>query len=123
MTYHSILRTHERAGLGVDSAVRMIYNAKERGKRAKEFPARERRYMLGKERDGSYLKYYAGYCFVFNEEHACVTMFLAPDWFGKKAKYNGKDVVRNSKRYARCYPEKSYRRQYGVDYEKEAEAV
>jgi len=105
MTYHSIMRTHERAGLKVDSAVRMIKNAKDRGKDAKDFPARERHYLLERSRDGSYAKYYAGYCFIFNEEHVCITMFLAPVWFGKKAKYCGKNIIRHNKRYARCNPD------------------
>ena len=123
MTYHSILRTYERAGVNVESAVRMISNAKERGRRAKDFPARERRYMLAKERGGSYLKYYAGYCFVFNENHACVTMFIAPEWFGKRAKYRGKDIVKHSKRYARCYPDQMYVDLFDTDYSEEVEAV
>lgn len=123
MTYHSILRTHERAGLNVDSAVRMIQNAKARGKSAEDFPARERRYLLERSRDGSYVKYYAGYCFIFNMEHACITMFLAPAWFGKRAKYCGKEIIRNNKKYAKCYPEKMYIGLNNGSYNEEAEAV
>ena len=123
MTYHSILRTHERAGLNVDSAVRMIQNAKVRGKNAVDFPARERRYLLERSREGSYAKYYAGYCFIFNMEHACITMFLAPAWFGKKAKYCGKEVIRNNKRYAKCYPNDLCMDLSDRDYDKEAEEV
>ena len=45
MTYHSILRTSERANLNQQSAIRMIERAKECGKKSEQFPADERNYM------------------------------------------------------------------------------
>lgn len=99
MTYHSIIRTSERANLNHHSAIRMIERAKECGKRAEAFPAIERNYMKNMEINGKTVLYHAGYCFVFGDECACITMFPVPQWFGKKSRHYGKTLVKKPKKY------------------------
>lgn len=105
MTYHSILRTVERANLSRDSAVRMIEKAKEYGKKAEAFPSDERKYLKQLEREGSNVLYHAGYCFILTDDYKCITMFPVPQWFGKKSRHCGKTVVRNPKKYSRMWRE------------------
>ena len=99
MTYHSILRTAERANLNQQSAIRMIERAKECGKKSEQFPADERNYMKRLETEGKTVLYHAGYCFVLGDDFICITMFPVPKWFGKKTKHCGKTYVRRPKKY------------------------
>ena len=68
MTYHSIMRTKKRAGMNELSSIRMIGRAKVRGKEANCFPAKERKYLEAKVPQGKHALYYAGFCFIFDEE-------------------------------------------------------
>lgn len=101
MTYHSIVRTEERARMNQASAIRMISRAKARGQESGCFPAKERKYLEVKELYGMHALYYTGFCFIFNEEYKCVTMFPVPIWFGKKINYRGKEQIRSPKKYSR----------------------
>lgn len=101
-TYHSIERTVERAGLNRKAAIRMIENARVKGREANSFGRPEREYIEKKKTEGTRVIIYAGYCFFFNDQDVCITMYSVPIWFGKKH-YNGKIEIRNPKRYYRKY--------------------
>lgn len=101
MTYHSILRTEERANLTRESSIKMIIRAQERGRGAENYPSKEREYLNQKSKNGLRAVVYADYCFIFSESDKCITMYHLPAWFGKKGKYDGKNEIRNIKRYVR----------------------
>ncbi len=101
---HSIQRTIERAGLSKKAAIRMIENAWIKGRDSQEFGRREREYLQGKETKGRRMLIYAGYCFLFDEDSVCITMYAVPVWFGKK-QYQGKMEIKNPRRYYRRYSE------------------
>ena len=101
-TYHSVERTSERTGLNKKAAVRMLERAQIKGKKPSEFAKKEREYLQHKEYDGQKVLIYAGYCFVFNSQAVCVTMFPVPEWFGKNC-FQGKNQIRKPRRYFRRY--------------------
>lgn len=101
-TYHSVKRTTKRAKLNRTAAVRMIERAWNKGKRPGDFGRKEREYLQHKEYDGQKVVVYAGYCFVFNAQDVCVTMFGVPDWFEKNC-FQGKAQIRNPRKYYRRY--------------------
>lgn len=101
MTYHSIMRTKERAGMNELSSIRMIGRAKVRGKEANCFPAKERKYLEAKAPQGKHALYYSGFCFIFDQEYICITMFPVPIWFGKKMNYWGKEEIQHPRKYMR----------------------
>ncbi len=101
-TNQSIERTTERAGLNRKSASRMIENARLKGKEAKEFAKPERRYLENKESEDKKALIYAGYCFIFNKEGLCITMFDVPTWFGKTM-FKGKEQIQDPKIFYKKY--------------------
>ena len=101
-SYHSIERTVERAGLNRKAAVRLIENARIKGKKSWEFGRCEREYLQKKEGENRQMVIYAGYCFLFDEQDVCITMYSVPVWFGK-SKYQGKEKLRNPRKYCRRY--------------------
>ena len=103
-TYHSVIRTSKTAGLNKNAAVRMIENARVKGKRSCEFGSNERKYLQRKESKGNKPVIYAGYCFVFNAQDVCITMYNVPSWFGK-AQYQAKRQIRDPRKYYRRYAE------------------
>lgn len=105
MTNHSIIRTEERAHKNEKSAKRMINLAKERGMSASEFPSRERKYLESKEICGRRAVFYTGYCFIFENDYNCITMFPVPKWFDKKTNYLNKERIRHIKKYVRNNPD------------------
>lgn len=103
-TTHGLTRTKERTGYNTSTAARFIENAIQRGKMPTAMPTRERRYLQQQEaKEGCNALYYNGFCFIVSTEGYCVTMYPAPKWFGKKPHYDGKERIRNIKRYARNY--------------------
>ena len=113
MTYHSMKRATERAGLCESAAEAFIRKAESRGLGAEELPPKERKYMEKLKRAGSYPVYYGGYLFILGEERkSCITMYGAPAWFLRTDRperdhgiYIGKTYVRNPKKYRRHHPE------------------
>ena len=101
MTYHSIMRTKERAKLNEDAAKRMIVRAKEYGIPADEFHSEERRYLERMEEGEKKVIYYSGYVFVLTSDSICITMFPVPQWFGKRNRFSGKTAIRNVKKYTK----------------------
>ena len=103
-SYHSMKRTVERAGLNKRAAIRMIENARTKGQSSSEFGRCEREYLQRKEKEGHKALIYAGYCFLFDDQDVCITMYGVPVWFGKK-QYRGKTEIRNPKKYRKMYYE------------------
>lgn len=103
-TNHSIERTVERTGLNRKAAIRMIENARIKGHEAREFGRMEREFLERKSSGGRRILIYAGYCFFFDDQDVCITMFGVPEWFGK-TQFQGKKKIRNPKRYYRRYIE------------------
>ena len=101
-SYHSIQRTVERAGLNKKAAIRMIENDWIKGKDSQEFGKREREYLKRKETEGRRILIYSGYCFLFDEDSVCITMYAVPVWFGKN-QYKGKERIRNPRKFYRKY--------------------
>ena len=110
-TMHSIIRANERAGMNCSEAIRFTDHAIRSGKRAEDFPSKERKYLESKETDPACKAiFYNGYIFIMKGENTCITLYLAPSWFLKKRYYDGKTRVRDAKKYLR----------YSDSYRKEA---
>lgn len=109
MTYHSIVRTRERANVPKKAAAKVIERAKQRGIKSSEMPAKERRYLNDLQNDGIKFLYYNGYLYLLNAiSNVCITMYAAPEWFLSGCNFSGKDEVRKPKKYMRCYGYKEY---------------
>lgn len=100
-TIHSLDRAKERAGLNEKRAERLISLALERGKTADKFTSWERSYLKGEETEEYIAVAYAGYCYLISYSGTCVTMYPLPAWFGKKKHYNGKERIRDYKKYCK----------------------
>lgn len=100
-TIHSIERAKERIGLNEKKAAKQIALAWERGKGAKEFRSMERSFLEGECKYGSTAIAYNNFCYIFNADGVCVTLYPLPVWFGKKKQFNGKEKVRNPKKYTK----------------------
>ena len=99
-TLHALQRTNERTGFNLKTSKRFILTALKRGKGAENFSTREKEYLLQTE-DGKRAIVHNSYCFIVSEENVCITMFQTPKWFGKKSQYNGKNKIKNAKKYLR----------------------
>lgn len=101
-TMHSIKRTKERRNIkNKHSATRKIENALNRGKCAEDFSSWERDYLINESKDNCTAIAYDNYCYIVNENGRCVTMYKLPAWFGKKKHFNGKERIRNFKKYSK----------------------
>lgn len=101
-TAHSIQRAKERLGINPKTAEHVIRNACERGKRIVDFkPGKERDWLCQRCTDGYYAVVYNGYCFILNSQSTCITLYETPGWFGNKARYAGKERIRNIAKYTR----------------------
>ena len=104
-TYHAIKRTQERAELNLNTSVRFIDNAINRGKTADKFDSIEREYLKQKESQyGCYAVAYNNFCFILSNENICITMYPLPAWFGRKQSYyNGKKKIREPRKHMLYY--------------------
>lgn len=98
-TKHSIERIKDRLGVNARKAEKRISDAVSRGADAENFSARERKYLLDKADRGCTAKVYDGYCYIVGENDVCVTLYRLPSWFGKKKHFDGKEKIRNYKKY------------------------
>lgn len=104
MTYHSIIRAESRARMNMDEAIEFIQEAIEKGKGAERLPDMEKEYINGKSREGYRILFFKGFLFVITDANVCVTMYKAPEWFLKnKNRYDGKNRIKNVKRYNKYY--------------------
>lgn len=101
MTRHGIIRACERAHLRHDSAVKLITKAKRYGLRSEEMNSTERKFMQEKEQNHHYCLFYQGFIFILGADDCCITMYAVPEWFNKRGLYDGKQKIRNRKKYSR----------------------
>ena len=102
-TFHSLDRAKERIGVRGKQAEKRIRLAVERGKSAECFSAKERRYLEHESANGLTALAYNAFCYLVNDDGLCVTMYPLPGWFGKRMYYNGKEKIRDVKKYCRNY--------------------
>ena len=100
-TIHCINRAKERAGVNEKRAERMVALAMERGKTADAFTSWERSYLKGEETEEYIAVAFAGYCYLISYTGHCVTMYPLPSWFGKKKHFDGKERIRDYKKYCK----------------------
>ena len=100
-TIHSIDRAKERAGINERKAEKMITLALERGKTYEDFTSWERNYLQNEAYGDCKAIAFNGYCYIVNADGFCVTLYKLPSWFGKKKHYDGKDRIRDYKKYCK----------------------
>lgn len=100
---HSIVRAKERASWNEKQAEKNIARALARGKSAEDFTSWEREYLEGESRGNCTAVAYNNFCYIVNENGFCLTLYPLPIWFGKKKQFDGKERIRNAKKYAKYY--------------------
>ena len=108
VTLHSLERAKERMGMNKKVAVKQIKHALERGKTAKGFSSWEKAYLEKEAYGGCVAIAYNGYCYIFNNDNDCVTMYSLPVWFGKRKHFDGKKRIRNYKSYSKNMMQEYY---------------
>ena len=105
-TLHGLLRTMERMKMNDQQALRFIKNAWERGT-ATASVVWQRDYL--DQRDGRFeegateFRMYCGQLCIFTPNGEMVTMYPLPADFNRKRAYNGKERIRNARRFDRSY--------------------
>lgn len=103
-TLHSISRLKERKNIkNTRSAIKNIENALKKGKNADAFTSWERDYLINEAKADCSAIAYNNYCYIVNEYGCCVTMYKLPTWFGKKKHFDGKERIRNYKKYCKSH--------------------
>ena len=101
-TLHSIDRAMERCSLkNQRSAEKNISRAIQRGKRAEDCTSWERSYLSKEAHDNCTAVVYNSFCYIINESGLCVTIYPLPAWFGKKKHFDGKERIRDYKKYCK----------------------
>lgn len=101
-THHGAQRVKERRNLKNSRAIeKQFILAVQRGKTAKDFTSWERNYLTNKAYDDCTTVAYNDFCYIFNSAGACVTLTPLPDWFGKKKHFDGKERIRDYKKYSK----------------------
>lgn len=100
-TIHCIERAKERTGTNERKAYKMISLALERGKTSEDFTSWERDYLQNEAANNCVALAYNGYCYIVNEDGFCITLYKLPSWFGKKKHFNGKERIRDYKKYCK----------------------
>lgn len=99
-TYHSVQRVMERCNLpNQRAAVKNIHRAAQKGVRAEDCTSWEQSYLRVEGRYGCEAIAYNGFCYIFNQEEICVTVYPLPKWFGKKKHFDGKERIRDYRKY------------------------
>ena len=107
-TYHSVQRVMERCSLpNQRAAAKNIKRAAQNGVHAKDCVSWEHSYLSSEGKCGCEAVAYNGFCYIFNEDEICVTAYPLPKWFGKKKHFDGKEKIRNYRRY--CKSNEDYR--------------
>lgn len=99
-TAHSINREKGRRNVkSLHTAKKDIARARERGTCAEGFSSWERSYLNNESRGDCIAVAYNNFCYIFNADGYCVTLYHLPAWFGKKKRFDGKLRIRNYKKY------------------------
>lgn len=102
VTTHGIQRAKERQNLkNIRSVEKTVQLAIQRGRRAEDCTSWERNYLSKECRNGCTAVAYNNFCYIINDTGICVTIYPLPAWFDKKKAFNGKERIRNFKRYYR----------------------
>ena len=102
VTIHGVSRAKERCNVkNVRSAEKNVTLAVQRGKRAEDCTSWEREYLSKEAHDDCMAIAYNNFCYIVNPAGACVTLSPLPSWFGKKKHFDGKERIRNYKKYCR----------------------
>ncbi len=101
VSQHYLERAKERMGLNQSRAIRAEGLVYARGLVSTALPKKERIYMESKETDLSFPRLYNGYIYIYNTEGLCLTVYKAPEWFGKRDRYEGKQEIRDPWKYRR----------------------
>ena len=102
-TVHSLRRAKERCGIkNHHTAKRNIDMALIRGRKAEDCTSWERSYLEQECCGNCTAIAYNNFCYIVNEYGVCVTVYALPQWFGKKKHFDGKERIRNYKKYWRC---------------------
>lgn len=113
VTVHSIDRTMERCNIKNErTAVKHLNLALQRGKRAGDFSSWERAYLSNEAHDNCSAIAYNNFCYIVNELGRCVTVHPLPTWFGKRKRFDGKEKIRDYKKY--CKSNQFYRERYAI---------
>lgn len=102
-TKHSLDRMKDRLDVNKRKAEKQISDALKRGKPAEAFSSKERSFLAKKACDGCTALAYNGFCYIINADNVCVTLYPLPAWFGKKKHFDGKEKIRNPKKYDKYY--------------------
>ncbi len=100
-TQHSYKRAKERMGMNRKTAKRQMKLASERGKCSQDFASKERDYLEKVAFGNCVAIAYNNYCYIMDSQGNCVTLYALPKWFGKKKRYDGKELIRNLKVYSK----------------------
>lgn len=103
MTKHSVYRMKERLGINERKAKKRLFDAVERGTSAEAFSSWEHSFLVGQSRNNCVAVAYNGYCYIIGEDKVCVTLYPLPVWFGKKKHFDGKEKIRNVKKYYKTH--------------------
>ena len=101
LTYHAREVAPERIGLPERRAARFLENALDRARGAEAFTGRQRVFLEEKSRDVCQALAYNGYCLIHSSQGRCVTVYSLPTWFSRRQHYNGKERIRNMRKYMR----------------------
>jgi hypothetical protein len=113
ITLCSLEQLKNQTGINRKKATTYIKKAIQRGKGAESFTSWERRYLKDGVSNGYRAVAYDGYCYIISSDGVCVTLYPLPRWFGKKKRFDGKEKIRNVKKYCHLgYDEKEYIRDF-----------
>lgn len=103
VTKHSLEKIKERLGVNLKRAEKRITDALTRGKSAEDFSSWERSFLEKEGKDGCRAVAYNGFCYIVSPDNACVTLYPLPIWFGQKKHFDGKEKIRNIKKYNKTH--------------------
>ena len=100
-TMHGLERTIERCNMKTSAALKSIERAIRFGGRADNYKSWERNYLRSESHDGCTAIAYNNFCYIISNEGRCVTVHELPSWFGVKKHFNGKERIRNYRKYCK----------------------
>lgn len=104
VTIHGANRLKERCKVKNNRSVeKNVTRALQRGKHAADCTSWEKVFLLKECHSDCTAIAYNGFCYVFNSNNVCVTLYPLPSWFGKKKHFNGKERIRKFKKYCRAH--------------------
>lgn len=102
ITQHGADRAKERCNLkSIHAAEKNVNLAIQRGKRAEDLTSWERSFLSKEANSDCTAIAYNNFCYIFNADGVCVTIYRLPAWFGKKKHFNGKERIKNYKQYCK----------------------